>query len=367
MKVPFFDLKREYRNLENEIDDAVKRVLKSGRYIQGNEAGKFEREFSSYTGAEFCIGVNSGTDALLAAVGALGIGPGDEVITVSHTFISTADAIVRWGATPVFVDIDETTYCMDTTNLEQAITDKTKAILPVHLYGHPADIDPIIDLAERYGLSVVEDACQAHGAEYKGKKVGVLGDIGCFSFYPAKNLGAYGDAGVIVTNNGGVAEKARALCNYGQYRRSWHDLVGFNSRMDEIQAAVLGVKIRYLDEWNARRRKLAEVYLDGLAATDLVLPREETYATHVYHQFAVRYSDRDAITSFLSDRGIQTLVHYPVPVHRQKPYLQPEAKTLPRTDRVCDEVFSLPMNPWMKDDEVESVIDGLVSFVETKE
>ena len=359
MRVPFCDLKREYAALESEIDRAIKRVLKSGRYVQGDEVEGFEREFSRYAGTKYCIGVNSGTDALLITVGALGIGPGDEVITVSHTFISTADAIVHWGATPVFVDIDETTYCMDATDAEHAITDRTKAIIPVHLYGHPADMDPIIEMAERHGLSVIEDACQAHGAEYSGTKVGTIGDAGCFSFYPAKNLGAYGDAGVIVTDNGDIAGKARALRNYGQYRRYEHDIIGFNSRMDEVQAAILGVKLGYLDEWNARRRSLAAVYLDKLADTGLLLPHEKTYAKHVYHLFAVRHSDRTSITGHLRDSGIQTLIHYPVPIHMQKPYVGAASRTLPRTERVCDEVFSLPMNPWVKDEEIEFVIDEL--------
>ncbi|AIY90176.1 hypothetical protein GACE_1132 [Geoglobus acetivorans] len=278
------------------------------------------------------------------AIKALGIGPGDEVITVSHTFISTVDAIVRNSARPVFVDIGPETYTIDVPQIEKAITDRTKAILPVHIYGHPANIDPIIEIAEEYGLYVIEDASQAHGAEYKGRKVGSIGHVACFSFYPTKNLGAYGDAGAIVTNDDELAEKLRMMRNYGSSKKYYHEFIGVNSRLDEIQAAILRVKLRHLDEWNERRRKIAEMYNELLENSDVITPVEKEWAKHVYHLYVIRHKDRDKLQQYLLENGIKTQIHYPVPVHLQKAYLDLGIRVkLPVTERISREVLSLPM------------------------
>lgn len=356
--IPFANLKREYAEIREEITQAIYRVLESGQFISGEEVEKFEEEFSRYVGVKYGIGVNSGSDALFLALKALGIGNGDEVITVSHTFISTVDAIVRNGAKPVFVDIEPDTYCMDVTKIEEKITDKTRAILPVHLYGHPANMDPIMELAEKYNLYVIEDACQAHGAEYKDKKVGSIGDIGCFSFYPTKNLGAYGDGGIVVTNSKELAEKLRMLRNYGQPRKYYHDFIGVNSRLDEIQAAILRVKLKHLDEWNERRRNIARLYNEFLEDSEMVIPIEKEYAKHVYHLYVVRHKDRDIIQKWLQENGIQTQIHYPIPVHKQKAYLNLGYNTyLPVTEKICNEILSLPMHPWLNEDEVSNVAE----------
>jgi len=356
--IPFIDLKREYAEICEELTQAVQRVLKSGWFILGEEVKKFEEEFSKYIGVKYGVGVNSGSDALFLALKALGIGKGDEVITVSHTFISTVDAIVRNGAKPVFVDIEPDTYCIDATKIEEAITNKTKAILPVHLYGHPADMDQIMEIAKKYNLFVIEDACQAHGAEYKGKKVGSIGDLGCFSFYPIKNLGAYGDGGMIVTNNEEIAEKLKMLRNYGQSEKYHHDFVGVNSRLDEIQAAILRVKLKHLDEWNERRRKVAKLYNELLEDSEIVTPIEKEYAKHVYHLYVVRCKDRDVLQQQLLKNGIQTQIHYPIPIHKQKAYLNLGFNFyLSVTEEICNEILSLPMHPWLNNEEVLSITE----------
>jgi len=354
--IPFIDFKREYTEISEEIEQAIQRVLKSGWFILGEEVKHFEDEFSKYIGVKYGIGVNSGSDALFLALKALGIGKGDEVITVSHTFISTVDAIVRNGAIPVFVDIDLQTYCIDVTKIEEKITDKTKAILPVHIYGHPADMKPIIELAKKNNLYIIEDACQAHGTEYKDKKVGSIGDVGCFSFYPTKNLGAYGDGGMIVTNNEEIAERLKMLMNYGQSKKYYHDFIGVNSRLDEIQAAVLRVKLKHLDEWNNKRREAASIYRDFLANSDVIIPVERQYAKHVYHLYVIRCKNRDILQQYLLKNGVQTLIHYPVPVHKQKAYLKRvKDSRLPVTEKVCMEILSLPMHPYITREEIEKV------------
>jgi len=356
--IPFIDLKREYAEIGEELTQAVQRVLKSGWFILGEEVKKFEEEFSKYIGVKYGVGVNSGSDALFLALKALGIGKGDEVITVSHTFISTVDAIVRNGAEPVFVDIEPDTYCIDATKIEEAITNKTKAILPVHLYGHPADMDQIMEIAKKYNLFVIEDACQAHGAEYKGKKVGSIGDLSCFSFYPVKNLGACGDGGMIVTNNEEIAEKLKMLRNYGQSEKYYHDFIGINSRLDEIQAAILRVKLKHLAEWNERRRKVAKLYNELLGDSEIVTPIEKEYAKHVYHLYVTRCKDRDKLQQYLSEREVQTMIHYPIPVHKQKAHLELELDNqLPITEKICNEILSLPMHPFMHIDEVSSIAE----------
>jgi len=352
------DLKREYMEISEEIKEAVNRVLERGWFILGEELEKFEREFANYIGTNYAIGVNSGSDALYLALKALGIGNNDEVITVSHTFISTVDAIVRNSAKPVFVDIDSDTYTMDVTQIENKITERTKAIIVVHLYGHPANMDPIIQIAKKYNLFVIEDACQAHGAEYKGKKVGSIGDVGCFSFYPVKNLGAYGDGGIVTTNNEELAKKLRMLRNYGSPKKYYHEFVSVNSRLDEIQAAILRVKLRHLDEWNEKRRNIAGLYNEWFKNLDVVTPIEKEYAKHVYHLYVIRHKERDKFQQYLLKNGIQTQLHYPIPVHKQKAYLEAESKNiLPVTKKICGEILSLPMHPWLSEEEVFTIRD----------
>jgi len=354
--INFVDLKKEYAKISEEINQAMQRVLRSGWFILGEEVKKFEKDFSKYIGVKYGVGVNSGSDALFLAVKALGIGEGDEVITVSHTFISTVDAVARNGAEPVFVDVDPDTYCIDVSKIEQAITDKTKAILPVHLYGHPANMSPIMEIAKKHGFYVIEDACQAHGAEYKGKKAGSIGTVGCFSFYPVKNLGAYGDGGIIVTNDEELAEKLRMARNYGQPKKYYHNFVGVNSRLDEIQAAILRVKLKYLDKWNERRRKTAKLYNKFFEDSDVVMPAEKEYANHVYHLYVIRHKDRDKLQQHLLKKGIQTQIHYPIPVHRQKAYSDSGGDAqLPVTEKICGEILSLPIYPSLKDKELEYI------------
>ena len=361
--IPFIDLRREYQEIKNEIYQAIQRVLESGWFILGEELKRFEEEFAEYIGVKYGIGVNSGSDALYLAIKVLGIGRGDEVITVSHTFISTVDAIVRNGAKPVFVDIDPGTYTIDVSKIEEKITERTKAIIPVHLYGHPADMDPIMEIAEKYGLYVIEDACQAHGAEYKGRKVGSIGHIGCFSFYPVKNLGAYGDAGMVVTNNEELAEKLRTIRNYGSSKKYHHDFVGVNSRLDEIQAAVLRVKLRHLDEWNEKRRKIAKLYNELLENTEIITPIEKEWAKHVYHLYVIRHKERDKLQKYLKENGIKTQIHYPVPVHKQRAYLDLGINEyLLITERICNEILSLPMYPWFEEGEIEYISEIIRKF-----
>jgi len=358
--IPFVHLKREYTQVNEEVTLAMQRVIQSGWFILGEELEGFEKEFSKYIGATYGVGVNSGSDALFLAVKALGIGEGDEVITVSHTFISTVDAVVRNGAKPVFVDIDPDTYCIDVSKIEQAITDKTKAILPVHLYGHPANMDPIMEIAQKHKLCVIEDACQAHGAEYKGNKAGSIGAVGCFSFYPAKNLGAYGDGGIVVTNDEKLAEKLRMMRNYGQPKKYYHDFVGVNSRLDEIQAAILRVKLKHLDEWNERRGKIAKLYNKFFEDSDVVAPVEKEYANHIYHLYVIRHKDRDKLQQYLLKNGIQTQVHYPIPVHKQKAYLDSGGDAqLPVTEKMCGEILSLPIYPSLKNKELEYIANTI--------
>ena len=318
--IDFAGLHQQYNEIAEEIEEAVNRVLRGGWYILGEDLANFEKEFAHYIGTEYAIGVNSGSDALLLTVKALEISDGDEVLTVSHTFISTVDSIIRNGATPVFVDVDPRTFCIDPVQIEKKVTKRTRAIIPVHLYGHPAEMTPIMEVAKKYNLHVIEDASQAHGAKYVGKKVGSIGDVGCFSFYPAKNLGAYGDGGIVVTNNSELAEKLRMLRNYGQPKKNEHTFIGNNSRLDEIQAAVLRVKLKYLDQWNQKRREIAAQYSAFLSESGIITPIEKKYAEHVYHLYVIRCKQRNALQQFLSQHGIHTQIHYPVPVHKQKAY-----------------------------------------------
>ena len=362
IQISFVNLARGYFSTKDEINKAIQQVLSNQWFILGKELEKFEKEFSSYIGVKYGIGVNSGSDALYLAVKALGIGKGDEVITVSHTFVSTVDAIVRNGAKPIFLDIDPETYTIDVTQIEKKITERTKAIIPVHLYGHPSDMDPIMENAEEHNLFVIEDACQAHGAEYKGKKVGSIGHIGCFSFYPAKNLGAYGDAGMIVTNDEELAGRLRMMRNYGQLKKYYHQFIGVNSRLDEIQAAILRVKLKHLDEWNEKRRKVARLYNEFLEDSEVITPTQSEYAKHVYYVYVIRHKNRDKLEEHLEKNGIQTLIHYPIPVHKQKAYTDLGfAAKLPETEKICNEILSLPMHPWLKGDEINLIANVIKS------
>lgn len=346
-QIPFLDLKAATQELTAEIDQALDRVLNSGWYILGPEVEAFEREFADYCEASHCVGVANGLDALHLALRTLGIGPGDEVIVPSNTYIATWLAVSQCGATPVPVEPDPRTYNIDPSRIEALITPRTKAILPVHLYGQPADLDPILDLARQQGLKVVEDAAQAHGARYKGQRIGGHGDAVAWSFYPGKNLGALGDGGAVTTNDPEIADRLRVLRNYGSRVKYVNEVQGVNSRLDPLQAAILQVKLRHLDDWNTRRATIAARYLEGLAATDLILPHVPNWAEPVWHLFIVRHPQRDTLQRHLNEAGIGTLIHYPIPPHRQGAYapagFAPDA--FPLAARLADEVLSLPMGP----------------------
>ncbi len=345
IRIPIYDPRPEIEHLWEEIHEALDRVLRSGRFILGPEVEAFEQEVAAYLGVKFAIGVNSGTDALVIALRALGVGPGDEVITTPFTFFATAEAISLVGATPVFVDIDPLTFNIDPHQIPAAITPRTKAILPVHLYGHAADMDPILEIAQAHGLKVLEDVAQAFGGRYKGRKLGTLGDAAAFSFFPTKNLGGLGDGGLIATNDPQVAEQARMLRAHGSRKKYYNETLGYNSRLDALQAAVLRVKLQVVEEWNARRREVAARYHEALAGVKgLILPSEQPYAYHVYHQYTVRVlgGRRDEVRQRLADAGIGTMVYYPVPVHRLPVYAWPEG-TLPQAEQAAREALSLPM------------------------
>jgi dTDP-4-amino-4,6-dideoxygalactose transaminase len=345
-----------------EINGAIREVIDSGAFAGGPFVTRFEEDFATYCDCQYAVGVGSGTEALWLILLALGIGPGDEVITVPNSFIATAEAITYCGARPVFVDVDEFTYTMDPTGLEQAVTARTKAIIPVHLFGHPADMDPILEIARKHGLFVVEDACQAHGAEYKARKVGTLGDAACFSFYPGKNLGAFGEAGAVVTNNAELQEKIRILRDHGQVRKHYHTMVGWNCRMDGIQAAILRIKLRHLERGNQLRRSHARHYdsaLDGIE--EVVTPVQTACVRHVYHIYAIRFRDRDEVMRFLAEKGIGCGIHYPVPIHLQEAYrsLGYQRGALPIAERCATEFISLPMFPELTLWQVEMVVQGV--------
>ncbi len=344
-KVPFVDLTAQYTAIAEEINKAAVRVLRGTDFILGRDVALFEEEFAAFCETEYAVGVDSGTSALELALQAYDVGPGDEVITAANTFIATALAISYTGAIPVFVDVDPQTYTIDSAQLARAVSHRTKAIIPVHLYGHPADMDPILDIAQRHGIIVIEDACQAHGAKYKGKRVGSLGHAAAFSFYPAKNLGAYGDGGIVVTNDGQVAQSIRRLRNYGQDERYHHILRGYNRRLDTLQAAVLRVKLRHLETWNAIRRQHASLYNRFLAGGAIATPVEMGYAEPVWHLYVIRVADRDALKARLAIRGIATGIHYPMPVHLQPAYqdLGYVSGDFPITECYAEQILSLPM------------------------
>ena len=360
--IPIVDLKAQYQSIKGEVDAAVAKVLESGRYILGEEVDSFEREFARFCGSSQAVAVNSGTSALHLSLLAAGIGPGDEVVTVSFTFIATAAAIRYTGAVPVFVDIEPKSFTMDVTKLEEVITPKTKAILPVHLYGQAADMDPILEIARQHGLTVIEDAAQAHGAEYKGRRVGGLGDLGCFSFYPSKNLGAYGEGGIVVTGNTKYVDVLRMLRDWGQGQKYVHELKGFNCRMDGIQGAILGVKLRHLEEWTESRRTHARRYDELLADTPVTVPVEMPSNRHVYHVYAIRTPNRDALHEALSAKKIQTGIHYPIPIHMQPAHadLGYTRGDFPVSEQAAHEVLSLPLFPEMPESAPGKVTEALV-------
>ena len=356
--IPFMDLGAAYRELKPKIDAAVSRVLESGRYILGPEVEAFEAEWAAYCDAKHAVGLANGLDALTLALRALNIGPGDEVIVPSNTYIATWLAVTGVGATPVPVEPDAATHNIDPARIEAAITSRTRALLPVHLYGQPADMDPILDIASRHGLRVIEDAAQAHGARYKGKRIGAHGDIVCWSFYPGKNLGALGDGGAITTNHADLAKKVQVLRNYGSRVKYVNEVQGVNSRLDPIQAAVLRVKLKHLDDWTDHRRTIADVYTQGLAESGLILPYVPEWAEPVWHLYVVRSAERDALQARLDTAGIGTLIHYPIAPHMQVAYagLGIAADGLPLARQLTGEVLSLPMGPQLRLKDVDVIM-----------
>ena len=361
VRVPFLDLKAQYHSIKPEIDAAVAKILESTQFVLGDEVAGFEREFAAYSGAAQGVAVNSGTSALHLAFLAAGIGSGDEVITIPHTFVATVAAIRYTGARAVFVDVDPVTYTMDPAKVEAAITPRTRAIVPVHLYGHPADMDPILEIGRRRKLLVVEDAAQAHGAKYKGRPTGSMVDMACFSFYPGKNLGAYGEGGLVATNNDDYARTIRMLRDWGQDRKYHHVLAGYNYRMEGLQGAILRVKLRSLERWTEARRAHAARYRALLADTGLGLPAEAPGCRHVYHVYAVRTREREALMKALGEQGIQTGIHYPVPVHLQPAYADAAYSkgSFPHSEKAADEVVSLPMYPEMTEEHLRAVSEAL--------
>jgi len=368
--VPFFNLTRQYRSIEDEILAVTRRVYERGRFILGEEVSAFEEEFAVYCGVRYAVAVGSGTDALCLGMKAAGIGEGDEVVTVAHSFVASALAISFTGAKPLLVDVDPETYTMDPEGLARLLKKRirqkkrVKAILPIHLYGHPAEMNDLGEIANRHDLILIEDACQAHGSEYGGKKTGSFGTFGCFSFYPTKNLGAYGDGGAVVTDDRDLAEKVRLLRCYGEKQKYHHLLKGTNSRLDEVQAAILRVKLRYLDQWNEARRKKARAYDTLLSRLPVIRPMEREPGRHIYHLYVVRTRKRDGLQAFLKGRRIDTLIHYPIPIHLQKAYqeLGYRRGDLPWTERCSREILSLPFFPEMTEAEMGEVADGIHSF-----
>ena len=366
MQVPFLDLKAHHDSMRGELETAIREVMDSNAFAGGPFVAKFEQDFATYCGAADAIGVGNGTDALWLSLLALGIGAGDEVITVPMTFMATAEAISYSGAKPVFVDIDERTYTLDPDLLERAISPRTKAIIPVHLFGQAADMGAILEIARRRGLPVIEDACQAHGAEYRGRKTGSIGTAGCFSFYPGKNLGALGEAGAVVTNNEELRNKIQMLRDHGQAKKYHHALIGWNARMDGIQGAALQVKLKHLDRANQARRANARFYDQHLAEVEeVILPREAEYARHVYHLYVVRVQNRDRVLQAMANRGIACGIHYPIPVHLQEAYrfLGHRKGSFPVAERCAEEFLSLPMYPELTTMQLDAVVHELKTLL----
>ncbi len=358
MKVPFLDLKAHHAPMLEKFERAIRDVVESSAFAGGPFVEKFEGEFAAFCNTPFSVGVGNGTDALWLALLALGVGAGDEVITVPNSFMATAEAITYCQARPVFVDVDEETFTMNPALLKKALTPRTKAIIPVHLFGQPADMDPILEFARAHNLFVIEDAAQAHGAEYKGQRAGSMGDVGCFSFYPGKNLGAFGEAGGVVTSNPDLYEKIKVLRDHGQAKKYHHTMVGWNCRMDGIQAAVLSIKLRHLEAGNLLRRRHASDYSRALEGNgEIVTPSEAEYVRHVYHVYAVRVRDRDDLRRRLEEKGIGCAVHYPIPIHLQEAYrsLGYAAGSFPIAETLSNEFLSLPMFPELTKEQVDYV------------
>jgi dTDP-4-amino-4,6-dideoxygalactose transaminase len=361
LNIQMVDVVGQYRKIKSEIDEAVLGVLGSGQYILGKEVAACESAVAHYLGVKHAIGCASGTDALQVAMMALGIGPGDEVVTTPFTFVATAETVVLLGARPVYADIDPMTFNLDPARIERAITPRTKAIMPVHLYGHPADMDPMVELSRRTGILIIEDMAQAIGAEYRGTKVGSFGAFGCISFYPSKNLGAFGDAGMVVTNDGALAERVRMIINHGSRVRYQHEVIGVNSRLDALQAAILRVKLKHLDAWQDARRRAAEVYNRLLDGADVVRPIEAPDARHVYHQYTLRLKNRDRVVARLTEHGIPHAIYYPIPLHRQEAFREFGAGSFPISEQAAAEVLSLPMHTELTEEQQRYVVDAVKS------
>ena len=363
--IPFVDLKAQYAGIKDEVNTAIQHILDTCQFTLGSEVAAFEQEFAAYCHAQNSIGVNTGTSALHLSLLAANIGPGDEVITVPFTFVATVASIYYSGAKPVFVDIDPQTFTMDVKALEDAITERTKAIIPVHLYGQCADMDPILEVAKRHNLVVIEDACQAHGAEYKGRRAGSMGDMGCFSFYPGKNLGAYGEGGMVVTNNPEYTRTIKMLRDWGAEKKYHHVLKGYNFRLESIQGAVLRVKLKYLEKWTEGRRSAAKLYNELLADNGVPTPKEMPYARHVYHVYAIRTQERSEWQDALNAKGIQTGIHYPIPVHLLPAYsdLGYKAGDFPHAEKAANEVLSLPIFPELTPAQYQEVCAAVKSIV----
>ncbi len=366
MRIPFVDLKAQYESIKKEIDQAISNVILDSAFVGGKYLKNFEQNFSNYTEAKHCIGVGNGTEALFIALKILGIGEGDEVITVANSFIATSEAITITGAKVVFVDCDKNTYNINTQKIEKIITNKTKAIIPVHLYGQPANMDPIIETAQRHNLHIVEDSAQAHGAVYKGRKTGTITPIACFSFFPSKNLGAYGDAGAIVTNDEELAEKARMFANHGRKEKYMHEFEGINSRLDGLQAAILDVKLKHLEKWKERRRSIAKMYDEELKET-VITPYVLPDVRHVYHLYVIRVKNRNKVREFLAEKEIHTGIHYPIPLPflNAYSYLGYKPEDFPTIYSLKDEILSLPIHGDMTDEQVEYVIKQLKNAVKS--
>ena len=365
MRVNFVDLKEQYKTIKNDILSAITSVLEDNQFVLGSRVKEFEEKYAAYSQTKYGVGVASGTDAILLALKSFDIRPGDEVITAANTFMATVLAISYAGATPVLIDNDPVSYNIDPTKIEAAINSKTKAIIPVHLYGQMADMDAIIKIAKKHKLKVIEDACQAHGAEYKGHRSGSMGDIGCFSFYPSKNLGAYGDGGMVITHDEHLYEKLKMLRDYGQLKKYHHEVKGFNSRLDSIQAAVLLAKLPYLENWNNNRRALAKLYNELLSEVDVVTPFESQGYRHIYHLYVIRTKKRDQMFAHLNSKQIFCGIHYPIPIHLQKAYkdLPYKKGDFPITERYAQEILSLPMFPELKEEQIRYVIGVIKEFL----
>lgn len=363
-QIPFVDLAKQCNELADEVMPAIESVIRRGAFILGDEVQEFEEKFADYCDTDHCVSVANGTEALHLALRAVGVGTGDEVITAGNSFVATTFAISHAGAMPVLVDVNESDHNINIDLIERAITTRTRAIVPVHLYGQPAAMDAIREIADKHGLKIVEDSCQAHGSEYKGKRAGSFGEAGCFSFYPGKNLGAFGDGGAVVTGDAEVADRLRLLRNYGQRQKNVHSMLAYNSRLDTIQAAVLLVKLPYLDDWNNQRRKAADLYRQYLQDSELDLPVENTGARHVYHLFVVKHNHRDQLVEYLREEQIYCGIHYPLPLHHAEPYAT--ARSIPRNLPVCSDlagrIFSLPMFPGITEKQICRVSDAVKSF-----